>query len=278
MRSLLFLFLLFTSNTQLSFADENPRGSATRELTDKEADAIVLEEFRKVELAKTRKGEAMAENVALSRRNSIKNGKRTTFEKIRPPAAEPAPDSPASPTHQSGDRTGEAEEAAIPDEPIILSISATVYDREVTELRWSSDGERRLAYSNIDFSLFRNVNEFESGGKKYRLNLGLGEEARPDDEEERSRLPSAETFASRGTYKLESAPATENTDEAALLAGLEALHRYYRANERRLKIADQRRRALNAARQRYREANPPEVEATVIQFWREESSPKGAGE
>ena len=58
----------------------------------------------------------------------------------------------------------------------VLFLSATVYDRRVTEIRWQGEtGEHRF-FSNIDFNLLIGVGGLETSDTIYTLMLALGNE------------------------------------------------------------------------------------------------------
>lgn len=48
---------------------------------------------------------------------------------------------------------------------------------------------------------------------------------------------------------------------------IDALHKYYAKNEKRLKVQHQRNEALNNARKRYKNKNPEEPDDIFINFW-----------
>ncbi len=150
-------------------------------------------------------------------------------------------------------------------ENVILTLSVTIYDREISRIRWESGGQRHTVYSNIDFNFMRGVRGFEAGDGRtyYTLLMGIGEEAIRGREH---LLPASDSFDSeRAGYIVESGDGI--TPAGDDLAPIDALHAWYRQNEERLKLECQRREALNAAWKRHREANPPVQRPTVIHFW-----------
>lgn len=62
----------------------------------------------------------------------------------------------------------------------MMFLSATVYDREVTELRWWEGGKQYRVFSNIDFNYVAGMGEFESDSAVYMLLMGIGNETRKD--------------------------------------------------------------------------------------------------
>jgi hypothetical protein len=56
-----------------------------------------------------------------------------------------------------------------------ITLSATVFDRQNTRLRWNVGAEEYVAWTNVDFNYFRELSKFTSNGKNYALNLGIGD-------------------------------------------------------------------------------------------------------
>ena len=95
-----------------------------------------------------------------------------------------------------------------------LFLSATVYDHDVTELRWWEEGQQYRVFSNIDFNLIAGVGEIETDTAVYMVLMGIGNETRKDVAEwnayvaaqgwprpMKTEIPSARAFpAGRSTY------------------------------------------------------------------------------
>ncbi len=63
-------------------------------------------------------------------------------------------------------------------ENIVLPLSVTIYDREVSRIQWhNEEGHTLTVYSNIDFNFMRGVRGFEAGDGRtyYTLMMGIGE-------------------------------------------------------------------------------------------------------
>ena len=171
----------------------------------------------------------------------------------------------------------------------VLMISATVYDRQVTELRWQAGNREYRAWSNIDFNYLAGQGEIETGDCVYLLIMGLGNETRESVAEWNRLAPEWERFAAaqgladqweiktvpdlakfpagRSTYLL-----TGDSPADDSLAALDALHRYYDANRIRL-IADYAKRETErTAREQWLKEHPPAPQDTVINFWPKKSS------
>ncbi len=169
-----------------------------------------------------------------------------------------------------------------------LMISATVYDRQVTELRWRSGNRDYHAWSNIDFNYLAGQGEIETEDCVYFLIMGLGNETRESVAEwnrfspEWERLAAAKGLAGQWATKavpdLAKFPAERSayllSGEApadASLAALDALHRYFDANRLRL-IADfAKREEERTARELRNREHPPTPQDTVINFWPKKS-------
>ncbi len=161
-----------------------------------------------------------------------------------------------------------------------IMFSATVYDRQFTELRWTYEGEQFLAYSSVDFNFMRGVTDFETDDAYYFFFLGIGNEDTATIEE-RNRLAKEQGWEGYVETQIPQLPAfTPGRAEYAIVSDdpdiikqddvfdpIDALHAYFEQNERRLRIEYQRTEALNEARKRYEAANPEEPKDTVINFW-----------
>ncbi|MEI8108790.1 MAG: hypothetical protein WCI46_13335, partial [Verrucomicrobiota bacterium] len=169
-----------------------------------------------------------------------------------------------------------------------LMLSATIYDRQVTELRWRSGNRDYHVWSNINFNYLAGLGEIETEDCVYFLIMGLGNEARESVAEwnrfapEWERLAAAEGLAGqwatkavpdlakfpagRSTYLLSGDPPADDS-----LTALDALHRYFDANRLRL-IADSAEREANRiAREQWTKEHPPTPQDTVINFWPKKS-------
>ena len=145
----------------------------------------------------------------------------------------------------------------------VLFLSATVYDREVTQLSWFGEGGECRAFSNIDFNFLNGLGEIETDDTVYTILLGLGNESRAAAA---AQIPFLNQFSpTRAEYFVVGENGTPATVEA--LAGLDALHTYYNAN--RVKLAEdyKKREATRVKRETWLKAHPPVPRDTVINFW-----------
>jgi len=256
-------------------------------LSEREADAIVREKAEARERRGVERRERLTDRAnftVLERKEFDRGDRRIIMSRVAPPPVR---------TRTSGADSGETVNERISaaefgemlrkyeeKEYRTIMLSATVYDREFTELRWSHGGERYLAYSSIDFNFMRGFTEFETGGAVYSFLLGIGNESTGDIGElnrlalkpgreglvERQ-IPQKPVFTpGRAEYVVVSDdPAIIERDD--VFDPIDALHTNFELNETRLRIRHQRAEALEEARKRYEAANPVEPQDIVINFY-----------
>jgi hypothetical protein len=208
-----------------------------------------------------------AGNFRVLQRQVVDLGERSIiFNRVAPPAPAKAQaratQSAASPTSGT---TAEVEEPQKKFE--VLSLSATVYDHRVTELRWSHDQREYRAFSNIDFNYFCGVGEIETEDTVYMLIMGIGDQPR----ENAANVPLPESFSpTRSEYRLSNE--TESAVPLEALAAMDALHRYFDSHRARLIEEHAKREAQRIAREEWLKAHPPVPKDTVINFWPKKST------
>ncbi len=158
-----------------------------------------------------------------------------------------------------------------------LHLSATVFDRSCTELVWRKDDKTFTILSNIDFNYMTTVGGFDDRGVDWSV-LFFVDNIDPAKELIRARraaeygiiyiprgMPDTTILsADHADYVIYAESAADVPED--LVEELEAVHRYYAANEGNLKIAWQRRQALAEARRAWQAAHPPKAGNTVINF------------
>lgn len=249
----------------------------SRPLSPAEADAIIAQrEAAKAERKAARLAELEEAEVLSEGEDALPNGRKIIIREVRAPENIETPLAETSSDEASKRPEGIAEQLAWIKEQEKLQrhkvqmFSCTIYDREVTQVRWTHDDERYLAYTNADFNYLRGVTSVETKTDRYDYFMGIGNAS---SHQSRESLPPLPAFNSdRSEYALlEGDPAN-----AAATAGLEALLGHYDANLDSLKIAHQRNEALTAAQKRYDEAHPEPKEDFILQFWLPEK--KGSSE
>ena len=217
-------------------------------------------------------------------------GRSIIYQRVIPPAAAAARVPVAVPVEKPlALAESVAAEARAQKKSAVLMLSATVYDRQVTELRWRSGDRDYRAWSNVDFNYLAGLGEIETADCVCLLIMGLGNEAREalaegaDPVAAGERLAAAqslaEQWAGKGVPDLAKFPAGRSTyllsGEAPAddsLAALDALHRYFDTHRLRL-IADYtQREATRSAREQWLKEHPPVPQDTVINFWPKKSN------
>ncbi|MGE9291560.1 MAG: hypothetical protein ACQKBT_11250 [Puniceicoccales bacterium] len=163
--------------------------------------------------------------------------------------------------------------------PQNISLSVTVYDDEVSEIRIWHEGEVYIVLSNVSFSHLQSLALFEDDQARWNL-FAIVEDVNEEEERQRSEQahlfnakyhprerPDTGVFTSSDEPEYIVFPVEEHTIPEAVFAKLDALHGYYLANEKELATEHQRREALAEARRRYRKENPPDPQNIVLNVW-----------
>lgn len=279
--------LLFAtlSGAQIADSQNAPNGnepSDLRILSEREAETIVRDTMEARERAADERLAELDNRPAVERTYADLGERRVLFNRVKPRPVvqriEAAESQAERPQLTEAEINRLMEEWQVKDDVFIM-LSGTIYDDRITELRWVHNGRSYLAYSNVNFNYLRGIGSFETEDAHYSFFMAMGEDSRESvvrrNRQARAEgwenhtpqwLPTMRDFSGRSPeYLVISDDPDVFADESAF-AGLDALHLYYQENERELKIAYQRREALNAARKRYLQENPPKPRDTVINF------------
>jgi len=254
---------------------------ALRELSDAEADALILE---REEARQQREADRLINRVAftvLDRKEITLGERKLIMTRVVPPVLVNQADQVAVPGNSlsaislTGVESGPQNREQKDHRAVI--ISATVYDRQWTELRWHHQGEAFVAYSNIDFNFLRSVTHFETATASYFFIMaianmpGTGVPEHPDkgrpQEVTRPDLPAIPAFTpGRAEYAVLSAdPSIIERNE--VFDPIDALHAWFEQREPSLRIEYQRTQAINEAQKRHEARYPKEPPDTRIHFW-----------
>ncbi len=183
-----------------------------------------------------------------------------TFNRVAPPVppvATPAP----SPSPVAERQYADYE---------LLVFSATVYDGQYTVIDWSYGDQRMVAVSNINFDYFSTLYGFAEGETCYEnLEFLDNESSMTADAKTATWLAHARAVLPTG---VPSYVIVSGTGSTATIQGLDALHRYFGANESSLVQAYSRQQAQFAAEQLQLRLHPPVKPNTVINYWPIKSS------
>ena len=203
------------------------------------------------------------------------------LNRVAPPVL-PAP-TPAPPLPSAADvAAADAAEAQLPQKKsAILFFSATIYDRKVTEVRWSGENGQCRVFSNIDFNLITAASAIETEDSIYTLMLA-NENEPFDNGSGIAQYTSAEEWAQRfgNVVPAPNAFSTTHSEYAIAeggnlvepsepdLAALDAIHVYVDANKQRLADEFAKREAAKARHAQWLKDHPPVPKDTVINYWK----------
>ncbi len=155
-----------------------------------------------------------------------------------------------------------------------IMIGATVYDHQMTDLRWFDGDQWVRAFSNFDFNYLTDTVEFETDDTIYEIFLITGDMASDylvgDNQTLQWLAQARRELPSTGIgYRIADGNAMSNP---ATLVGLDDLCAYFNANKDQL-VRDYQKRTADWERQeRWNKAHPPVQQDTVINFWPVKSS------
>lgn len=220
-------------------------------------------------------------------------GNRSIFyNRVETPVLKPRPEPRQAPVESP--RAPTAEEMAWMREweskrDLTFFLSSTVYDREVTYVRWWRDDGEYVLWSSIDFNYLRGLMDFETQTTRYSVMLGIGEESREQVEKwnaEAAQDPELQAYARRenfdfslpvpprkipgatpfrSAYQFVSVPATGIDPEVR--SALDALHRQFDANRKQLVADYEASEAERIAHEQWLKDNPPVPKDTTINFF-----------
>ncbi|MEX1115127.1 MAG: hypothetical protein WEB53_07750 [Akkermansiaceae bacterium] len=243
-------------------------------LTSSKAEAIVYQEMR---LAAQREKERLRSIHAAPALSTWQIGRTTpkiTMRRLAPKTW------PVKPAPVVGEWTEEqkAEWRDSRQDFRTMQLSATVFDRKLSELQWRKGALDFTVLSNIDFNYISMIGWLESGQTHWstfffvsnidsereqsyaRKAMEKGEVYTPQTVPDGSMLKS-----DRPDYVIYAKPGEEVPTD--LVEEMDALHQHYAINEQALKVAWQNRQEMNEALRAWHEANPPIPRDTVINFW-----------
>jgi len=258
-------------------------------LTPAEADAIVAAEAAAKE-ARYEARRAKLEGAEVVESRTVGVGERPVrINRVKPAALE-KPASPgvaASPAQSkmSPEMSPEQWAAHIESRQVLIhehiSLGAKVFGDEHSEITWRDreTDEEFVVWTNVNLNYLSPVVSIRDGGYDYAY---FGFVTKHTREEEKARR----AFAAEKGFEVESrwkAPPVAFSGDGAeyvvvaedksrvpakLYRQMDALLGYYLTNREALETRHHNVAVLREAREKYREANPPEPRETVVNFWR----------
>lgn len=165
-----------------------------------------------------------------------------------------------------------------------IFFSATVYDHQITDLRWFAGTQSFRALSNVDFNYFTGFAQFETSSTVYSYFMLL------DNETTSSADAATRALLAQARRQLPNLSLSASTPSSYVVVGgappgdsgacspLDAMQAYYDANRDGL-VLDYQARAADeaAAAQALRNRLPAAQADTVVNFWRINSPSAKAG-
>lgn len=275
MKCVRYILFLITLLPAIDAADEEKNQAP---LTRSEASVLIKEQMRVAAQREQERLQSIKTIPALETREIGQSTPKIILRRLNPkpwpvkPIAEPAPGVVS--------RTEEEKAAwrASRQRFRTLQVSATVFDRKLSEIHWRKGELEFTVLSNVDFNYLSMIGWLESG-QTYWSTFFFVSNVDSEQEQRFARMAEAKgrTYIPRPVpdgCMLESGKADyviyagpEEEIPADLFEEMDALHQHYAANEQALKVAWQNRQLLNAAQLDWQKANPPAPRDTVINFW-----------
>lgn len=205
-------------------------------------------------------------NFQILQTSSINLGNRSAIYNLVAPPVLPPPPAPAPPPPPLTAEEIQALEAQPQKKSVVLFLSATVFNRQVTQLRWSDENGLHTAFSNIDFNYFSGPSGFETTATSYFLFMGLGNQTREEAGASSVQVPPLSQFsATASQYSV--VENSTNPPTAESLKALDDMHTYFDANRQQMIDSYNKRVTDQAARAQWLLDHPPVPHDTVINFW-----------
>ena len=186
---------------------------------------------------------------------------------------------PSKPTAPAVQNAAPAEEP--PDKKaVILFLSATVYDRKVTEISFVGGQGKAAIFSNVDFNLFEGLGQVETDDTSYSLMLAVSNQTAEDAAARnrqlaeqgalmaRQRIPPPGEFSPARSECIVVEDTAHPAPTGEELAALEALHVFFDANKPQLARKYAERAAAEAERLREAKAHPAVPPDVIVNYWR----------
>lgn len=226
-----------------------------------------------------------AEEISVSRRildsQTVDLGVRSiTYNRVETPVLKPQPSfAPSSPPFAFIPPTAE-ELAALraweAKSDVLLFLSCTVFEHQMTEVRWWRDDGEYVVWSGIDFNYLRSLFDFETEATRYTVLLGIGDASWEDFRAWNAAKQRRPAFpygaSSSAAYQMVSFPKTGIDPEAK--AAFDAIHAYFAAHRERLIWNYEESERSRAAQEAWLKAHPPQPKNTTVYYFPIRSSAK----
>lgn len=253
-------------------------GAATvGELSISEAEQLVRVEAEAKQSERETRKEALLAVPAEAEWEADTGERKVIFRRITPPVIKVVPVKAASVAEPQFSPEMQARSLADQLRHENISLYATVYDRQVSEVVWQKGDDRFTVWTNIDFNLLRQVGFIDAGDVHYSY-FGMTENISSEDEARLAELAAANGWNLSRETRWKPCPVafadespeyvvladSEADVPAELFSQMDALLDYFIENKAQLEAAYKRAAILNAAREKYLAERPPEPKQDVI--------------
>lgn len=252
-RLLLAVFLLCTPI--LAQSDE----LAVQELTDDQARELVRKQEIEKELSRDLRDNQLRAEAAFSLRTTTTqyNNEHVLYNRL------PQSDLPNQnePTLLQKNQATTIPFDVNQNESVSLILRGSVYDEAITELEWVTPNSKNKIYLNINFLHLGGISDFVENDVRYSVFTMLS--SVQSEYYDNVVLPEfSDDSYEYLFYNLEGPELEQSVFEA-----LNALIRYYSANETRLIAQYNNNRKMQKAREEYLNEHPPKTRQRIINFW-----------
>lgn len=194
-----------------------------------------------------------------------------TVELVQKPVLEEPPPLPQIKTDDPAVAEGVDELTKEYPETQMLLVSASVYDKSITQFQIQGLGSQNKSisgWSNINFLHFSGFSEFQVKGadgtlRRYSLMMSVSDVKDPN-----VKIPRLASLATNGpTFVVEDGDTKDPSNKQIV----EDLHNLYRVEGKRLAEANEARTKAYEERKAYLLANPPKPKDVTVRFWNQES-------
>jgi hypothetical protein len=154
-----------------------------------------------------------------------------------------------------------------------LLLSATVFDRQVTLLRWSHEGEEYEAVSGADFNFLTGFSSVKKGDKRFSMLMMGGNSTRNQNLENALKIPEG-VHSGIATFVVTKGDATN----AKACEAISVLHELYRNEGNKLRQAYFSREKKRKEREAELRANPAKPKNITLNYWKIQPKKEGSAQ
>ena len=212
-------------------------------------------------------------STVLSTRKVAVGSQTITFNRIQTPVLKPQ-------TPPVSSIVSSQPVSSINQKVMILSLSATVYNQQLSEIHWQYNGQEYVFWSNLNFEYLRNYSQLAINGTTYSLILSIEDQTVPNldawnAQAEQEGLPAGFALIPSNATSPTQLPVNvsyvmsspQTGADAAVTQAMADLHSYFNSNKASLMQAYQNNLAAQTAQQQSLKSQPAAPANIVINFF-----------